>query len=98
MRVAGSNPAVGSNRQAQSGYRGEPGKEVQASRDGDTDGPGNLGDTDEALKSKRNVTWKPSGFSLPIHAVAESGNCVEQSVQQEEDAKNYLHHPGCSVQ
>jgi len=76
------------HRQTQSGHRSKPGKEVEGGRDGDTDGPGNLGNADEALKSKRNVAGKPSGLSLPIHAAAESGNRVEQSVEQEEDAKN----------
>src|SRR6266852_3760577 len=84
-------------RQTQSRQRSEPGKDVEGGRDGDTDGPGNLGNADEALKSKRNVTWKPSGCSLPIHAAAEGGNHVEQPVEQEEDAENCLHHPGRCV-
>jgi hypothetical protein len=86
------------HRQTQSGHRSKPGKEVQGSRDGDTDGPGNLSYADEALKSRRNVTWKSSRFSLPIHAAAKSGNRVQQSMEQEEDAKNDLHDPGCGVQ
>jgi len=86
------------HRQTQSGHRSKPGKEVEGGRDGDTDGPGNLGNADEALKSKRKVAGKAYGLSLPIHAAAESGNRVEQSVEQEEDAKNYLRYPGCGVQ
>ena len=70
---------------------------MEGGRDGDVDGPGNLGNADKALKSKRNVTWKPFGFSLPIHAAAESGNCLERPVEQEQGAENCCDYPGCCV-
>ncbi len=82
--------AESDNRQTQSSQRSKPGKDVKGGRDGDPGGPTDLGNANEALKSKRNVTWKPSGFSLPIHPATESRNGVEQPVEQEEDAENRL--------